>query len=602
MRELFVNLEVEQKENLYQQLYKYIEDDNLDAMQDILKYKINLTYKLKNFTSEDKGYLEDYLTSPLGMALQKDRKILKELLINCYIENLELHGPVYLYLAAKMGDEGCIFFAQQLVEFFVKNNVKLNLDFMINEQVFDLDVIGTKDFIAIAIENNQELFIDWVLSDKFIESQIFVIKIHHIQNAIKNLAANILKKLLLKSKISLTTLIEKLENKFLYITTDISYIEYLAQFDSNLYKSISEILFIKAVSQNNLQAILWLLKKGFFFECNNTFYMMNVLNDLQRKYPEEQLSFIAMYYKNYGLAQFLLQFNKMSVESLMQYHIQNDCNINVKLFESIYNHLNRFLLSKNDSKIWIDLFKSADISLYYRLFKLLTTFKQEYFTEVVQNMFQHNANFIVLQAFFEVIENRDYNMLNNFLLLPEEYKEFLLNGDHKQTALSIACENKYIEILKTLLQHMNIVQINKTLYKNNYYKNITALWLAIAFQFSEGVECLLDVPNIDMDSGKGEHYKFKNNVSVSCKELYLLSKLDEQPQMLNFYTSGHSSSCSNSQQQSLLIGNQLPSSSIELDQTDGTIKSESHLNILEENNIDPNLNESSNNARLNCSI
>ncbi len=187
MRELFDNLDEDGKQKIYQQLEEYVKNDNLDAMQDILKNKINLAYKLKIFSSEEKIYIDDYLNSPLGLALYKDKKILKELLTNCYLGDLELHGPVYLYLAAKEGDESSVFFAQQLIELFFKNNAKLDLNFVVNDKILDLDIIGKKDFIEIAIENNQEFFMNWVLDKKFIETEIFVVKVQHIQSAIKNL-------------------------------------------------------------------------------------------------------------------------------------------------------------------------------------------------------------------------------------------------------------------------------------------------------------------------------------------------------------------------------------------------------------------------------
>ena len=536
MRELFGDLDEDGKQNIYQQLEEYVKNDNLDAMQDILKNKINLSYKLKNFSSEEKIYIDDYLNSPLGLALYKDKKILKELLTNCYLGDLESHGPVYLYLAAKEGNDNSVFFAQQLIELFFKNNAKLDLDFVVNDKILDSDVIGKKDFIEVAIENNQEVFMNWVLDKKFIETEIFVVKIKHIQSAIKNLTVNILKQLLLNNKIPLTKLMQALENKFLYATVELSYLEYIEKFKFDLYNTIGEIFFNQAVKELNLPVILWLLKKGFFFEVKNTFSMINVLTDLQRKYPEEQLLFIGMHYKNYELIKILLQSGKLSIDNLIQYHIQSDLGIDVKLFESISNHLNKFLAESNNCKTWIDLFRVADKSLYYRLFKLLATLKQQDFSLVVQEMFQQNIKSIVLQTFLEIVKYEDGEMLNKFLLLPSSCKEFVLNGDDQQTALSIACENKYLESIKSLLPHMNILQINKSLNKNNCYKNITALWITLAFQFLEGAECLLNIPGIEINNGKGEHYNFRSNMSVSCKELNFLCEKEEQKKIVGLYT------------------------------------------------------------------
>lgn len=535
MRELFDNLDEDGKQKIYQQLEEYVKNDNLDAMQDVLKNKINLAYKLKIFSSEQKIYIDDYLNSPLGLALYKDKKILKDLLTNCYLGDLELHGPVYLYLAAKEGNESGVFFAQQLIELFFKNNSKLDLNFVVNDKILDLDVIGKKDFIEIAIENNQEFFMNWVLDKKFIETEIFVVKIQHIQSAIKNLTSNILKQLLINNKIPLIELMKALEDKFLYATIGLSYIEYIEKFNFDLYNTIGKILFNQAVKELNLPVILWLLKRGFFFEVKNTFFMINVLTDLQKKYPEEQLLFIGMHYKNYGLIKILLQSGKISIDNLIQYHIQSDLEIDTKLFESIINHLNKFLAESNNYRTWMDLFQVTEKSLYYRLFKLLATIKQQDFLVIIQEMFQQNMKFIVLQTFLEIVKYDDSEMLNKFLLLPSSCKEFVLNGDDQQTALSIACENKYLESVKILLPHMNILQINKSLNKNNYYKNITALWIALAFQFLEGAECLLNISGIEINNVKGEHYEFRSNMPVSCKELNFLYENEEQNKIVGLY-------------------------------------------------------------------
>lgn len=579
MRELFINLGDEQKENIYQQLYKYIEDENLDGMLDVLKYKVNLAYKLKNFSSEKNGYLDDYTSSPLGMALYKDKKIIKELFNNCFLENLELHGPVYLYLAAKSASKNSVFFAKKLIELFFKNNLQLNLDFVVNDKVLDLDIIGKKDFIEIAIEENHEDFVDWVLDDKFIQTGVFVIKIHHIHNAIKNLNSNILKKILLKNTISLNEVIVGLEKRFLYVTTEIPYIEYISNFDIDLYHTIGELLFVQAVLQKNFATMIWLLKKGFFFEVKSTFYIGDILSDLQKKYPEDQLLFVGMHYKNYGLIQALLQLKKISIDNLIQYHLQNDCKINVELFEAISNYLYDFLFKIGSHKIWLDLIKITENSLYYRLFKFLSIYKQEEFLMVVQEMFEQNIDFILLEMFFKVIKREDYDMLDKFLLLPIHYKNFLLNGDDKYTALSIACENKSLDMVKILLQHMNVMQINKILNKHNYYKNITALWIALACNFTEGVRSLLNVNGISVETGKGRHYKFKNNVAISCRELQFLFGVENEQQSLGFYPLYHAtpadcnysnlmidatSSSSPNCEQHLNVFSQLSSNEIEL--------------------------------------
>lgn len=188
--------------------------------------------------------IEYYEQSPLGLALSLKHEATEKIIRNLFLfpklfSNAKQHISVYLYLAAKQGDERGLELARQFWDLGIYLDMKINLDFLINKNVIDQNIVGEKDFFEIAIENNREgknqPFIEWFLEEKFIATKIFQPQVKHLQLAIRCLQADTVKLLLKKQVFSSSDLKIVMEQKFFYINQEISYLEYAKYFSRELY-------------------------------------------------------------------------------------------------------------------------------------------------------------------------------------------------------------------------------------------------------------------------------------------------------------------------------------------------------------------------------
>ena len=191
--------------------------------------------------------LRYYEQTPLGLALagkvESSKAMITSLLsFRGLWSSLERHSAVYFYMAAKSKSELGVILAQNLLNLCGELNIVLDLMFTINNKVIDPSVAGKRDPFELAIQNNNFAFIDWILSDEFISTKIFQVKIKHLQLAIKTSQAMIVNLLLEKIMLPWKEIMQGLQEKFVYSNRKISYLQYAKSFNKEVYQVINEWL------------------------------------------------------------------------------------------------------------------------------------------------------------------------------------------------------------------------------------------------------------------------------------------------------------------------------------------------------------------------
>jgi hypothetical protein len=537
--------------------------------------------------------IDYYQQSPIGLALELQSEQLVEMVGNLtdackYSDEFSQQAAVYFYLVAKQKNPQGLFSAKRLMDLFLAQKSKPDLNFLINKNIIDASISGQKDLFEIAILNKNIALIEWMLSEKYIKEKIFNPEIKHLKLALQCFQIDSVQSFLNVQLFKLKELIDCVESKFFANDDETCYLEHLKNFHPQLYMLLGKHIFCSNELSENQPILVWLLEQGFWFDD----YESSVLPLVVANISSIKLDVI-IDGKNYGLIASMLQSNLMNINYFVEYLIQNNINIDIELLDYISDSLVESLQTSANQRLWLKLFElSTKEVVTIRLWDLLVYVPDVAFKNIITTMFarykqnkqkqlsstfsgnvsdlstlpftkmqflsnllygrvnsshrlgllddninqqdptllddEFNISKEALLGFLYFAEQGNILMVKRFLDLDPKYSTYFLNGNNKTTALIIACTNNDISLVRLLLSKMNIAQINKATFKSGYYHNITALWISLAYKNNVIIELILNQPGIITEHGKGWHNSVAQGKLLSYQDLDL-SRLHLSP-------------------------------------------------------------------------